>query len=243
MSGEFTKQETGGAAVKTVMRAIGLVPPDVLAGTMDRTAAQFWTLATEVGKNLMDEFEWQALGREQTIITDGITTSYALSEDWNGFYSDAEWNRTTRLPAVGALEESEWQMLQARSLGGATFASFFRINDDTVEFYSAGTSGQTLVFPYRSRSWVVQADGVTYRDNLMNDDDVVRYDPQLFKAALKLAWIKAKRFDITDARDDYDTALSSAKGKDAPSRTLSLRRRGGWPLLGLINIPETGYGT
>jgi hypothetical protein len=243
MAGEFARQVTGGQAVIDVMSTSGLTPPASIYDSTDKTAQQMWALATQVGQQLMDEFDWQALGRDYTITTDGVTLDYALPADFNGFYSDSSWNRTSRLPLIGSLQQYEWQMLQARSLGGTTVAMMYQVSNDVVEFYSVGTTAQTLVLPYMSRAWVVMADGVTYRDNLSLDDDVVRYDPQLFKAALKLAWFSSRGFDTAAVTAEYTRCLNAAQSKDAPGRAMTLNRRvPSNNLLGVLNIPDTGYG-
>lgn len=241
---DFARNITGQKAVTDVMRAIGLVSPPSISDSQDRTAQQFWSLASEVGQQLLDEDDWQVLSKEFTIVTTEGVTDYPLPADFNAFFNDASWNRTQRLPVLGSLSQGEWQMLKARNLGGTTFAMMYIITDNTVKFYSVGAGGQTVVIPYRGRGWVVSADGTTYRDNLQFNDDVILYDPQLFKAGLKVAWETAKKFDTTGSVNEYNRLLSAAKAKDSPARTLSLARgRAGYPYLGMINIPDTGYGS
>lgn len=244
MAGEFNRRVTGGAAVRDVMRSIGLTPPPTIYDSQDKTALQMWQLATEMGQQLIDTFDWQALSAEFSITTDGVTLDYALPADFNNFISDSEWNRTTRLPMIGSLQQFEWQMLQARSLGGTTVALMYIIDDEQVRFYSVGTTPQTLVLPYTTRGWVRMADGTTYRDNLSKDDDVILYDPQLFKAAIKLAWFSSRGFDTAGVSAEFERCLSAAKSKDAPGRALTLNRRAtNSNLLGVLNVPDTAYGS
>lgn len=243
MAGEFTRRITGQAAVSEVMRDIGLQPPPSISSSLDKSAIQFWSQATKTGQQLLDKHDWQVLEKEFTITTDGVTLEYALPADFDHFFQDSSWNRTSRLPMLGSLTQQEWQLLQARNLGGTTVAMMYQISEDKVVFYSVGTAAQTLVLPYISRAWVVQADNTTYRDNLANDDDVIRFDPQLFKAALKLQWRSSKGFDTSAALLEYNDCLSAAKAKDSPARTLSLDRRPTYPLIGVLNIPDTSYGT
>ena len=244
MAGEFNRRVTGGQAVRDVMQSIGLTAPPTIYDSNDKTAKQMWRLATEIGQQLIDQYDWQALGKEFTITTDGVTLDYDLPVDFNNFISDSEWNRTTRLPMIGSLQQFEWQMLQARSLGGTTVALMYIIDDEQVRFYSVGTTAQTLVLPYSSRGWVVEADGVTKRDNLHADDDVILYDPQMFKAALKVAWFSSRGFDTSAVTAEYNRCYQAAVAKDAPGRSLTLNRNGiNSNLLGVLNIPDTNYGS
>jgi S-adenosylmethionine:tRNA-ribosyltransferase-isomerase (queuine synthetase) len=133
-------------------------------------------------------------------------------------------------------------MLKARNLAGTTFTMLFRIEQNQITFYETPSTAQLIVFPYVTRSWVRAANG-DLRDNLQADDDVVLYDSQLFKAKLELDFRRDKGFDVTLQEQTYDDLLEVAIGRDTPGRTLSLAQRNTYPYLGVINIPDTGYGS
>jgi hypothetical protein len=238
----FSRRITGKTAVSDVLTIIGLPVPATIAGSQDKTVKQLWQLATEVGQQLMDEYDWETLHAEMQITTVPGTTVYPLPDDFDGFVDDASWNRTQRLPAIGSLTEVEWQTLKARNLGGTTFAMMYIVANGAVEFYDVGSTPQLVALPYRSRGWVRAVNG-DYRDALQADDDVIMYDPQLFKVMLKLAWQTAKGFDVTGTTAEFLRVLSNAKDKDAPSRTLSLRQGAEGILLNQSNIPDTNYGS
>ena len=241
MATQWNKTITGAQAVSDVMRNLGFTPPSVISSSTDQIAAHLWSLATEVGQLLLDEHDWQLLSAEHTITTVPGTTEYALPDDWHRYIPDSEWNRTTRLPVVGALKEFEWQALKARNLAGTTFTMLYVVQNGNVVFYEDTDTAQTVVFPYVSRGWV--QDGTDYRDNLTSDSQIVLYDPQLFKLALTLAWKDAKGFDLARSQAAYEAQLRAAKGRDTTSRTLSLVNNTGYPYLGYVNIPDSGYGS
>lgn len=133
-------------------------------------------------------------------------------------------------------------MLKARNLAGTTMTILFRLNDSgQVEFPEAVAAGQTIVMPYVSRGWVQTTDPA-FTDNVTQNADIILYDSQLFKAALRLAWYDAKQFNTDSLVITYNRTLSAAKRRDSPARTLSLAHRSGYPYLGSLNIPDTGYG-
>lgn len=241
---DFERNITGGQAVSDVMEIMGLTPPATISTSNDATASQLWRLATEVGQQLITESDWQFMQRDHTITTVPGTSEYDLPNDWDAYESDSSWNRTTRLPVIGALREYEWQALQARSLAGTTFALLFRIDNNQVVFYEVPSTAQTIVMPYTSRAWCESADATPVpRDNLQVDSDVILYDSQLFKLALKLAWRAEKGFDVGREQAAYDMHLKKCTGKDKVARTLTLDRRGRFPYLGVLNTPDTGYGS
>lgn len=239
---QYEKTITGAQAVQDVMRVLGLTPPSVVSSTTDATALQMWYLATQIGQQLLDQHDWEVLSSEHTINTTPGVDTYPMPDDWHRYFSDSTWNRTTRLPAVGSLKEFEWQALKARNLAGTTFTMLFAITGGNIVFYEAPDTVQTVVLPYLSRGWV--QDGSDYRDNLTSDSQVVLYDPQLFKLGLKLAWKQEKGFDVNRDQAAFDEQLRAAKGRDTTSRTLSLTGTGnGYPYLGVLNIPDTNYGS
>jgi hypothetical protein len=236
---------TGASLVQALMRAMAMTAPTTVAGSTDKRTTQFWQLATDAGQQLsMEGHNWQFLSREFTITTVPGTAEYDLPSDFDGFIADSQWNRTTRLPVIGSLEEYEWQMLKARLLAGTAFTTLFRVQNDQVVFYDTPTSVQTIVMPYTGRGWVRDAvDPLVYKDNLEVDGDIVLYDPQLFKVALKRAWYESKQFDTSKLMVEYNKVLASVMGTDTTARTLSLSGGSDYPYLGVLNLPDTGYGS
>ncbi len=237
----FERNIAGSKAVTDVMKGMGLPAPTSVYDSADPTAAQMWVLATQLGQKLLDVHDWQFLSKEFEITTSVGVTAYDLPDDWQSFMEDAMWNRTTRLPAIGSLREYEWQMLKAQQLAGTTFTMLFRIENNQVVFYETPSTVQEIVLPYTSRGWVQKADD-SLTDNLTANDDIVLYDSQLFKLGLKLDWLAEKKFDTTRAQTEFDDQLMKTTGRDSPSRTLSIGRGAGYPYLGWLNIPDTGYG-
>lgn len=239
---DFARSITASAAVTTILKTLGLPAPANIAASADAIPAQMWALATEVGQKLCNAFKWQCLVAEMSITTVPGTSTYALPDDFDGFVVDSAWNHSTRLPAIGSLDQYEWQMLKARQLTGTTFTMLFRIADGFVEFYDTPSVAQTIVLPYQSRGWAVSATG-TRQDNLMQNSDIILLDGQLFKDSLKLAWMEAKGFDTTALAGSVAFTLAAAKAKDAPARTLTIGGRSDFPYLGVINMPDTAYGS
>lgn len=236
---------TAGDAVTQVMRAVGLVPPPTIYDSLNKTAIQMWQLATDVGQQLSsDPFPWEDLQKTWTITTVIGQPTYDLPSDFNGFSSDTSWNRTTRLPALGSLSKTEWAMLKARLLTGTTYTAMYRVVDGVLEFYNNPSSVQTITIDYQSAAWALGgvANDVP-QDNLQLDSDIIKFDKQLFKSALKLRWLESKGFNTQRAEREFYKNVSMAKANDVPGRTLSLSNRGGYPYLGNINVPDTGYGS
>jgi len=227
------------------MKGMSMTVPTTIAGDTDKRTQQWWQLATEVGQKLaMGQHKWQILSRDHTIVTTIGVDIYVLPTDFDGYVADSSWNRSKRLPVIGSIAEFEWQMLKARLLSGTSFTALFKVQNDKVVFYNVPTAVETIVLPYTSRGWVRDAtDANLYKDNLEVDNDIVLYDPQLFKTALKLAWYEAKQFDTTKLLREYARVEAAAKANDVPGRTLSIAKGSDYPYLGVLNLPDTGYGS
>lgn len=238
------RRSTALVLIQSVMKSMSLTVPSTIAGATDKKTLQFWTLATDAGQKLsQNEHKWQVMNNEWLLPTVIGQAAYTLPSDFGSFFEDSQWNRTTRLPVLGGLSEMEWQMLKARNLAGTTFTLLFRVVGDQIVFMDTPTSVQTIALPYTSRGWVQDASNpATRKDNLENDGDIILFDPQLFKDQLKLRWYEEKGFDTTLVERNFQRTLARVAGADSPGRIISIGGGRDYPYLGMINVPDSGYG-
>jgi hypothetical protein len=238
------RRSTAFLLVTQLMRSMGMSIPTTVAGSTDKRSQQFFQIANDAGQQLaQDPYKWQQLLVEHTINTVPGTATYALPADFDGYFNESMWNRTTRLPLAGALNEQGWQLLKARLSSGQSWTAKFRVINDKVEFFNTPTAVETLVLPYTSRGWVADQTDSHRKDNIENDADVVMYDPQLFKAKMKLLWYSLKQFDTTKVQIEYNRAYASAKANNKPGESVSLAGTGlGFPYLTNANVPDSGIG-
>ena len=235
---------TAKTIVTRVMNSIALTPPASIAGSTQSIPKQMFALLSEVGQELMADFDWQIKTKVQSIALQAPTLEYDVPSDLMNYIDGTGWNFTTRLPMIGPLNEQQWQEIQARQLGGTTFATMFQVVGDKISFYFAPDTLQDCKISYSSRGWVQDADDATvYKDMVEKDGDIVLYDPAMIVAALELAWKKKKGFPTVDEELRYRKLLNLAKYNDAPRNTLSTCGRQGYPYLGFVNIPDTNYGS
>lgn len=238
---DFQRRLTVQDCVTRALGSFGLAEPASVTGSTDGNVRQMLTLLNDVGQELIRSGEWQFLTRDHTITATGAG-QYALPNDFDRYISDAQWNFTTRLPALGSASTQVWQQLNARQLGGTTLAVVFRINNDMVQLYADPGGNQQLVLPYVSRGWVRAADGSTVRDNCQDDGDTILYPSELIREALVLRWMVKKGLDTTLQSAQVDAMLESALTKDEPAASVSIVPGGSIPLIGPLNLPITGYG-
>jgi hypothetical protein len=229
-------------AVKRAMERLNLGTPTTVIGSTDETIKQFVSLLGETLEELAGQGQWRQLSDDWELTLLPNTTEYTLPEDWNGFTDDTMWNFTNRQPAIGPVPAGIWKALQARSLG-STFTLMYALEGNEVKFLSVPSANQSVKVEYQTRRWVLDANGTTYKDFPEKNDDVLQFPADVVVQWMKFKWRQTKGFDTVAAKNDADTAVMSALGRDKPAPRLSLARRSGMSYVGYKNIPDTGYGS
>jgi hypothetical protein len=213
----FNRYITALAIVQRVVQAMALPVPTTGASATDATTKQLWALLRECGQEVMDEYEWQIINKTYEFNIQDPTLEYALPEDLQQFIDSASWNLTSRIPLIGPLTTQQWQLLQARQLGGTTLRLQFIIEAGVFKVYWAPSDAQEVSMSYQSRGWVQDATvPTTYRDYPENDADIVLFDPRVMITKLLLEFRKKKGFSTVDDQAAYDKALKTAKYNDRP---------------------------
>lgn len=240
----FERFITAGQAVSDILKSMTLSVPVSISGSTDPTTRLLWFLLGEEGQKILSEYqEWQMLTRVYTLTMTPGVTEYDLPADFQNFIDDTGWNMSARIPLLGPMTTQQWQLLQARQLGGTTLRLQYIIRGDKLVFYFAPTDSQTISIAYKGRGWVQDADDpLEFKDRPEEDNDIILFDPLLIKAALKNRWRIEKGFDTITSQQEYDNALESAKYDDRPKNTLSMGARSRYPYLGYWNMPDTGLG-
>lgn len=241
---DFNRYVTGNDIVQSVMGVLGLPVPSSASGSTESNVRQMWGLLSECGLEILDQYEWQIKTKTLTLTVQAPTLEYDLPSDLVSLVPTTGWNRTSRIPLQGPLDSQIWAVLQARNLGGSTFALQYVIENDKIKFYYAPSDPQTVTMEYTSRGWVRDGSSpTTFRDFVQNDADVVLFPKRLMMKKLLLEWRKKKGFQTTDDQKDYDRALEDAKYNDRPRRDLGTSGMvPSYPLLGAVNTPDTGFG-
>lgn len=175
----------------------------------------------------------------------GLASQYPLPPGFSNMIDQTGWDRTNRLPLGGPILPQVWQYLKGRQQG-VVFSLLFRTDDDTIQLYPDNNppGGRNIAFTFITRFWVAPFGSTTpAADAPTLNTDVILFDPLLITRRLKRDWLMGKGFDYTAAEDEYQSTLESAMNADGSSPVLSLRGGRGTPLLGIGNIPFTGFGS
>ena len=148
------------------------------------------------------------------------------------------------LPLWGPMSPQDWTYVVNTGLAQSTIYVSFRQQAGSFKVLPIPPPvGQEINYQYIMRTWVLESDGVTYKDKIENNDDTILYIPILFQKFLKLRFLEAKGFDTTAALGQFQTALMQWTGNDISAPVLNMARFRVFPYLGYRNIPDTNYGS
>lgn len=220
---------------------IGLGSVSAVFASTDPNVVQLRTILKRLGRRLTLKRQWKQLVLEHTFTTD-VSTTYDLPADYGTMIDQTGWGRTSQQP-MAPLSPQQWQYNEAHSSSNA-LAVLFRPRDLTLELPTSHISGQEIAFEYVSRYWVALTGTTTpAKDAPTLDTDVLLFDSMLLVGALKLAFKKAKGFDVTSDTQDFLEEWGLVDSANAgPAPVLSLNRGGlSEKLLDMTNAPSTGF--
>lgn len=228
---------------------VGLNKSPDPAGSEDAAVAQMVAAVNMAGSDMLNLYSWQNLCKpfDIEIVADFAgqkEKSFDLPQDFWTFIDQTQWNKTTQLPAIGAVSPQAWQQLQVRN-PKVVMTFLWQVRENKLWIQSPPTSPQIFTFVYISRGWVLDADNPEIIKNTANKNgDLIQFDPYLMTLLSRVKWQQMKGFDASAAISDFRTNYELRKGKANGGQVLSMvRSAGGLPYLNMyLNAPDTGYG-
>lgn len=209
------------------------VPASVL-GTSDPQVLQLLRLLEEEGEDLRKRGPWNGIIKEaswtSTAAEDqGAVTTLAAS-GFDYIKKDTFWDRTTKLPIIGPLSDTEWQARQALTVTGPRYS--WRIRGGKMLIHPTPAASHSFVFEYASKNWILGIDGTTYKQYFTLDTDTILLPEELVLMGLRWRWKKEKGFDYAEDFRTYEMQVKDALGRDGGKVTLSMD--------GTIRKPQPG---
>lgn len=211
--------------------------------SQDGNAILMGALANQIGPLLTEAFEWQQFRLTLTVTGDGTTTDFPLPAGLDKITSDTGWSQTNRRP-VQILSAQQWAAAQAWIGQTPYITPACRMSNNALEFISAPALAEIITFEYVTRNWVLDQDAVTVKESLVYNADKPLHDSLLFTFALKLKWAEVRGMGTQSLQQDFEDRFLQITGRNTVASTLVIGAGSmtGPRLLGLGNIPETGFG-
>jgi len=249
MSYEINQYSTLSTIVRDVAVMVGLPKPADPVGSEDTAVQQLVSAVNMASQDMFNLYDWQQLIKRYEIEIQADEPgqrekSFELPPDFWAFIDQTQWNKDTRLPAIGPISPQMWMQINVR-MPMVVLTFLWQIRDGKLWIQSPPTDAQTLTFMYISRGWCRDADNPLELKNIADkNSDVILFDPYLTTLLTRVKWFDMKGFDSSRAMQDFRTNYEIRKGKRQGAPVLSTTTGGGLPLLNMLtNVPDQGYGT
>lgn len=164
---------------------------------------------------------------------------YPLPADWKNQIPQTEWDRTNRWPLMGPQTPQAWQSFKS----GIVYAGpreRFRIANNCIAINPPPPDGIILAYEYISKSFVIDASGVS-KSSFTADTDTCIFDDSLMILGAKTLFLQAKGLGSSLEGAQFMALVSSCKAQDASAPALSISPGSGGRLLSMDNIPNGNW--
>lgn len=198
-------------------RRVGINAPASVVGNSDSQIAQILELANEEGTELAARTKWSKMIRERTFTialsaSQGAMNGTVITDsDFDYIIPETFWNRTTSMPIVGPVTDTQWQTLQAFPVTGPY--QQWRLLGKNLYIDPVPTVADTAAFEYMSTSWC-ESSGGTGQSAWAADTDVGLLDENLMILGLKWRWRQAKGLDYAEDFNTYERRVMDAMARE-----------------------------
>ncbi len=240
------------ANIQEVCRRLAQPVPSTVYGSTDKQVTQMMSLLQEglddlsnrgAWQELTNEYTWTTLGTEDqgSLTGTGLGSAPTALNGYNWLLPETLWDRTNKLPLLGAVSPQAWQALQAVVVTGPRFQ--FRIRQNKFLVNPAPTAGYTWAFEYVSKNYLEISSGSgTYTDRFTADANVVLLPDKVVQLDLRWRWKKEKGLPYAEDFNSLEAMVKDILGRNAGPKTLCLDHQnydakpgifvpvGSWPL-------------
>ena len=212
--------------------------PMTIIGNADTGVIQQQALLQDIGDELAERNQWQALNIPATINGDGVTTQFAIPSTWDGMSNGLKFQSTLypMLPVVGPITNE--QMAAFKAFPVTPIQPVWRVIDGYFEFFPAVPLGEVYNYNYYSNAWI-KSNANSLISTWAYDTDTSLIDEKVLTSGLEWRWLKAKGLDYAEEFRRYENRLMRADGRQATTREVAMSSKrvtgqAAWP--GLIPI-------
>lgn len=200
---------------------LSLARPSVVVTSNDQQTRQLHAIAVQECKDL-NRLWWTAMTREHTFATTATPEqSGMIPEDFDRFWPNSFFNRTTRREVVGPVSPQDWQRVQASGITASCVLAY-RERDGAFLITPTPAAGETIAFEYISKNWARSSDLATARARWEDDTDTSYFDEWLITLGIVWRWKKSKGFPYSEDYDIYTAFRDGKQANDGGSSKLNL---------------------
>lgn len=211
------------AAQSALIRLIGKKPSTIFS-SQEQTVVEIADLVTEVGSDIAKSHDWQALTKIESITGDGVASAFPLPPDFDrmGLAQDVSDAKNWFWYYTKAPDLNTWIALQDGYYLGSVPPGWWIILEDQFNFLPIPTAGADAKYPYISKNFAKDENGVP-KPAFTNDLDTFVLDERLLTLGLIWRWRAQKRLEYAEDLQTYEIALSQSQARDGGARALRSR--------------------
>ena len=236
--------------VNQVARSVGHPTVTDVVSSQDEAIQRLAYYANLSGSELIYMHPWADLSKTATISIVADTPGqeqkgFDLPTDYKCMMDSTQWDKGNQMPAIGPINEQDWQWLTVRSTTIST-RFLWRIRQSQLWVKSPPTTPASFTFEYRSKYWAISvgSSGEVPSELMEQSADYHVYPWQLMTLFTRWKWFENEGYDSAGPRDAFLRALEFEKANDLAAAPLSLVPGRGYPYITMDrNIPDTGYGS
>lgn len=236
-SSSLSSTTTSGSAVITgISSTTGLDTTYLVTGTGIPTDTYIQSVDSSTQVTLT-----QAATASGAVTLNYNKAKYAMPADYDRLIDRTEWDKSKHWEMLGPETPQQWQFLKSGYIATGPRIRF-RLMGGYFQIWPAVTTAEYLGFEYVSSNWATSVAGAG-KSSFTVDTDTCVFPDRLMVLGLKAKYFMVKGFDASGFAAEYAAQKSIAKANDGGAKTLSFAPRISSVLIGVEQIPDTGYGS
>lgn len=153
--------------------------------------------------------------------------TFSQPDDFDHYINETWWDETNHWMLIGPDSPQRDQQHHSGIVTTGPRRHFRRVGRSPVNYrlwppISSFEQDFSITFDYISKNWVLDADGVTYKDSMVNDNDECTLDSQAVILGLKWRWMQQKGLDYSPVQLEYRDYVDRQLAMDRGAKTQRL---------------------
>jgi hypothetical protein len=227
---------SGSAVVTAIPSTTGLSTSYMVTGTGVPTD----TYVASVDSATQVTLSQSATASGTAVALNFCKTKYANPSDFDRPIDRTQWDKTKHWEMLGPETPQQWQWLKSGFIATGPRVRFRRLGG-TFQIWPPIAANEYLGMEYVSSYWAATTASVA-KGSFTVDTDTCIYPDRLMVLGLKHKYFTVKGLGPI-FEGEFARELSNAKANDSGAPTLSFAPQPSQTLIGIANVPDTGYGS
>lgn len=171
-------------------------------------------------------------------------TKYLLPSDFERWIDRTMWDKSKHWEMMGPSDPQQWQWLKSGYISTGPRIRFRKLGN-YMQMWPLLSTSEYLGFEYISNLWAAPSTGGVNswtQSQFLADTDICAFDDRLFITLVKLKYLASKGLATAAIAEEMNNLFSLRTAQIRGAPILSMAPRLTEVLIGVQNIPDSGYG-